>query len=214
MKTLKMVFFLAMLSSFALCQNKPTVDIQSPQFICQQENPGICAYLKQNISYPPVEEKYMVEGTVVVKFSVLPSGDLSDFEIVNSLTENCDKAVLNTIKSTQGMWKPALMEGKPVKQETEIAVAFRINGNNMYRYAEFCRKKAENHMQKKNYKKAIKLYNKSIQIDPYNTQALAKRALASYHCGDNERALRDFERLTALGGQTADQYLIMVEKAN
>lgn len=70
MKNSIMILSLAMLCSYAFCQHETSVDIQSPQFICQQENPGICDFLKQNISYPIIEEKYMIEGETIRKQTI------------------------------------------------------------------------------------------------------------------------------------------------
>ena len=216
MKTSLMILVFVMFSSFAFSQseNETIENVNGPQFICLNENPGICTYMLKNISYPSVEEKYLIEGTVVVKFSVLPTGDLSDFKVVNSLSENCDNAVIRAIESTQGMWKPAKVDGVPVKNENEICVLFRIDGNDMYKYARYYAKKADELMNKGKYDRARKFYNKSITIDPYNAATLYQRGIASYLCGDQESAISEFERLSELDGSQADSTMFWIQKAD
>ena len=88
--------------------------------------PTIENYLAKNANYPEVDQHQFNQGTVVARFIVTPMGEVSDIEIINSVSEEIDNEVIHTLISTNGMWKPGNNNGDPVAMEKEVSVVFRI----------------------------------------------------------------------------------------
>ncbi len=55
-------------------------------------------YIKRNLKYPVSARSNNIEGEVVVKFKVLPNGELFDFRILQSLGYGCDEEAIRLIK--------------------------------------------------------------------------------------------------------------------
>lgn len=55
-------------------------------------------YIKRNRTIPTAAKRAKVNGAVVVKFKVLPNGELFDFRIVRSLGYGCDEEAIRLIK--------------------------------------------------------------------------------------------------------------------
>jgi TonB family protein len=135
MKTYSLILVLALFSSLVLAQDEvkssestPT-KLLAPEFTGIQEDNSIIDYLKYHIRYPEAAEKWMVEGRVVIGFNVLPSGKLSDFEVIQSLIHDCDQAVITSLRSTNGMWNSGTIDGVPVAMERKVTVLFKIGEN-------------------------------------------------------------------------------------
>lgn len=54
-------------------------------------------------------------------------------------------------------------------------------------------KKGDNQLNLKNYKKALELLNKAIEMDAFNGEAFAYRGLAKYHLKDYKGAVIDYD---------------------
>jgi len=135
MKTYSLILILALFSSLALAQDEvkssesTPSNLLAPEFTSIQENTGIIDYLKYHIRYPEIAEKRMIEGKVVIGFNVLPSGKLSDFEVIKSLSHECDQAVICSLRSTNGMWNSGTIDGEPVAMVRKVTVQFIIGEN-------------------------------------------------------------------------------------
>lgn len=55
-------------------------------------------YIKRNRVYPSAAKRAKIKGVVVVKFKVLPNGELFDFRIVQGLGYGCDEEAIRLIK--------------------------------------------------------------------------------------------------------------------
>ena len=146
MKT-KIIFLLCMIVSIiALGQNqkveemknvleKSEVEVNPPKFtgienfLTLQENEkfeSIAVYLCKNVSYPEKAIEYYREGTEVVQFVVTPSGELTDFTVINSVSSEIDQEIIKVLKTTREMWKPGLNNGNPVAMLKEVSMVFKM----------------------------------------------------------------------------------------
>ena len=73
------------------------LNVLEPTFTWTNDTGGIHEFLQENLSYPPNAYKWETEGTVVLQFSVFPSGELSEIIVINSVSPACDKAVVSAL---------------------------------------------------------------------------------------------------------------------
>ena len=164
------------------------------------------AYLINNLKYPEENSKKFIEGTEVIRFTVNPSGNLSDFKVINSVSPLIDEEVISVLQSTNGMWIPAYVDGKPVPMEKEISLIFEIQRNNYntkgkhfeataIRYFKQGQKKL---FHKKNPKGALKSYNKCMRYKPLDPNLLLMRGLCKFELGQKESAKEDWLKMESL----------------
>ena len=176
-----------------------------------QKSQTLDEYMKNNVVYPIIDVTDGVQGTEVVKFIITPTGDLTDISIVNSVSKQIDNEVIKALKHTKGMWRPGYNDDKPEAMEKEVSVAFKISE---LAYLDFY-KCAKKHFKKGNIlllvkdnpKKALKCFDKGIVLLPNDKALLVQRGIARYQVGNKDGALRDWNRVKALGGIESSVYL-------
>jgi len=172
-------------------------------------------YLLKNIQYPEECKEWKLEGTEVVQFVVTPEGNVTDFNIINSVSKEIDNEVIRALKTTNKMWEPGRNNETPVAMEKEISIAFSfsldgtpVNTTDFFILA----KKYFDIGSKKffitgNNKSALRYYNKAIQYLPNDKAILVTRGMCRYELGDNNGAFQDWNRVKTLGGSEGDVYL-------
>ncbi len=83
----------------------------------------LAKYTQQN--YPEKERKAGVEGKVFVRFDVDTNGTLLNFEVLKSLTPQCDQVAIAAIKAS-GKWRSATRWNKKEAQRFIFPVKFKI----------------------------------------------------------------------------------------
>lgn len=173
-------------------------------------------YLARNIHYPEESVYWNEEGTEVIRFIVTPEGEVTGFNIINSVSPEIDKEAIRVLKTTNGMWKPGLNNGEPASMATEVSVAFEycygtevINtATNFVRLAKmYLSKGNKQFFIKDNCKSALIHYNRAVNYLPNDLCLLASRGLCKYELGDKEGACKDWTRIKTLGGAESDFYL-------
>lgn len=161
-------------------------------------------YLKKNVLYPKDAVKCNIEGTEIVQFTVTPSGNVTDFKVVNSVCSEIDNEVISTLRLTAGMWIPGVNNGEPTSMEKEVSIRFACCPE--YAVARYFTQKAtmyynagiKNLMVKNKPKKALRFFNMGIRYLPNESALLAARGLCSWELGDVASAENDWKRATAL----------------
>ncbi len=213
-----MILAFALFSSLVFAQNEELskesgmMNVLEPTLKGTDNTIGIKEFLQENLCYPPHAYKWGIGGTVVVQFKVLPTGNLAEFLVINSVTPECDKAVISALEATQGMWNPGTNNGNPVEMEKEVSVVFKFEGSEMYKTAQYYAVRADKALKEGNYSKAIKLYNKAFAFCPNCPSKIYQRGLANYYSGDQKGALKDFERSARLGFHPADIMLLKLRE--
>jgi tetratricopeptide (TPR) repeat protein len=167
-------------------------------------------YLLKHVISPKLSDVYWREGTEIVQFIVTPSGNISDFKVINSVCPAIDMEMFRLLKTTNGMWKPGYMNGEPTAMEKEVSILFVFECLNydcievekhFTNQANHYLEKGNSYLlAKNNPKKALKLYNKGVRYRPDNKELLMRRGMCNYELGDAESAKRDWYRIAMLGG--------------
>ena len=211
----KLIFLTCMLiAAFGFAQNQNATvrfeldetEVIPPKFcVIDKVIQGECFetiddFLNKNIVYPPQSLRCNYQGTELVKFTVTQSGELTDFEVINSVCKKMDEEVINVLKLTSGKWRPACVNGKPVAMEQEVSVAFMLHPSNDFTNMakSYIKKGNKLLFVKNNPEKALKYYDLGINLLPNNETLLAARGLCRYEIGDEEGAVRDWERLNTV----------------
>jgi len=175
------------------------------------KNNSLNEYLSKELQYPEESKTRMKEGTVVVQFAVSTSGQLSDFNVVNSVSPEIDKEVIRALKTTDKMWNPGSSNNSPVAMESEVSVAFiigegSVNTKELADHAKHYFDKGSKKMfLEENCKGALKCYDKAVCYLPNDKCILLTRGICKYELGDKQGACQDWNRVKTLGG--GDIYL-------
>lgn len=158
-------------------------DFLEPLFI--DADRAAAEFISDNFFFPEYKA-----GDFYARFIITKKGEVKGIEILESTHEKYNKNLIKAIKATEGKWKPAIWEGKPVNAEIKM-------GFDMGWTEKLGRKSGESTTKKdtidanesnyylmqgnvlveaKRYQSAIKELTKSIALDPLNIDAYYARA--------------------------------------
>lgn len=166
----------------------------------------ITNYLAKNFQCPEEVTKCSLEGTEVVQFTVTESGNLTDFNILNSVCREIDKEAIRTLATTNGMWIPAYVNGKPTSMEQEVSLFIgdydpdKIVHHFIVQAEKFYQMGSKRLLAEQKPNKALKYYNKGVQYMPNDKALLLLRGVCNYELGNKELARKDWNRIVTLGG--------------
>ena len=86
---------------------------------------SLYAYIARNIKYPETAKKEKIEGRVFVTFVVEKDGRITGERILRDIGGGCGEEVLRVIR-TMPKWKPGTQDGKPVRVQFNLPVAFEL----------------------------------------------------------------------------------------
>jgi tetratricopeptide (TPR) repeat protein len=164
----------------------------------------INSYLVENVKINNVN--YGHQGTEVVQFTVTAEGNITDFNVINSVSRDIDKEMIRVLKTTKGMWKPGLNNNQAVAMTQEASMIFYL-GEQKESAGKIFNERAKVYykdggkalFEKHNANKALKCFSNGIQYLPYDKGLLLMRGFCRYELGDREGALKDWERMSSLG---------------
>ncbi|MCK5209821.1 MAG: hypothetical protein KAQ62_23915 [Cyclobacteriaceae bacterium] len=207
------IFIFAIFSSLLIAQNEEEpknsgmINILEPTFKGTNESVDINEFLQENLRIALDGQKWGIVGALVVQFNVLPTGNLSEIQVIKGVSLKYDHSVISTLEATNGMWNPGTINGCPVPMEKEVIVVFKSEGTDLFKAAQMNIDKADELLKEGNYSRAIKLYSLALESCPSYETTIYRRGLARYYNGDLEGALNDFERVSDLGSHMADPML-------
>jgi TonB family protein len=169
-------------------------------------------FLSHTVEYPQEAVTGGFQGTGVVEFVVTSSGEVSGFNIINSVSSEIDEEVMRAVKLTSGMWIPGSVNGEPADMKQEVAVTFKLNPTNDFvAMAKDYLKQGNKMLLKGNTRKALDYYDKAVTVLPNEVALLAARGMCRYQLGDAHGAAADCKRLISLGyfnnPQTETEYV-------
>lgn len=182
------------------------IGIQNAAVILNTDNSELVKnYLKKNMSCP-IAAECCIEGTEIVQFTVTPSGNATDFKIINSVCHEIDEEVIRVLETTNGMWMPGLNNGEPTDMEKEVTIL--IGNCKEGKYIEHFKQEASRYFEKgsidflvkNNPKKALRSYNMAMRYLPNEESILMLRGLCHFALGDVENAEKNWSRIVANGG--------------
>jgi len=193
------------------------VDVKPPVFtgiedvnkiVNKEKAASIYDYMGAKLQYPKEAERRWREGTIVIHFTVLPNGELDDFQVINSVSSDIDREVIRVLQSSDGMWKPGENNGTPVAMEKEVAITFQMEYSNHLRIAQKLFKRGNKKLLKNKPERALKLFDRAYVYQPYSEPLLFARSVTRLSVGDKVGACEDWNRLKSLGSNLADEYLM------
>lgn len=101
-----------------------TVIEKEPQF--KEGKLAMFNYIIDNIQYPKKARKKGIQGTVYISFLIDTKGHVSEVKVLRGIGYGCDEEAIRVIQSMDGMWKPALQNGKPVPFRYTMPISFRL----------------------------------------------------------------------------------------
>ncbi|MGM5630905.1 energy transducer TonB [Apibacter raozihei] len=85
----------------------------------------ISRYIAQYIEYTEVARDKGTQGKMLIKFVVEKDGSVSNISVVGKkLGDGLDEMCIEAVKKTEGKWKPATIDGKPVRSFFRLPVSF------------------------------------------------------------------------------------------
>ena len=173
----------------------------------------ISDYLHNNLVYPEGSLNCCKQGTEVVQFTVLPTGNLVNIKVLNSVCPKIDAEVIRVLNTTNGMWTPATQNRNPVETQKELLITFHLEGFHAGTDAEYFTKKAINWYKKgndalfeqNNPEKALKCYNNAIKYKPLEDALLYARGMVKYELNDFTGAKEDWNRMKSLVGRDVNE---------
>ena len=81
-------------------------------------------FVMPRIQYPDSAKINCIQGKVFILFAVDSIGQIKDTKVIRSLNRLCDEEAIRVIKLSTGMWTPAKLKGKNVKQIFSLPISF------------------------------------------------------------------------------------------
>jgi protein TonB len=72
-----------------------------------------------------LQEKTTLQGRVILTFVVERDGSLTDIKVVRGIGSGCDEEAVRALKASP-KWKPGIQNGKPVRVQYSVPVAFSL----------------------------------------------------------------------------------------
>lgn len=83
-------------------------------------------YIAENTNYPPSEKKKGVEGKVFVQFVINEIGKIENPTVAKGVSPLLDQEALRVVTSFKGTFKPTEKEGKAVREQFTLPIAFQV----------------------------------------------------------------------------------------
>jgi len=82
-------------------------------------------YISSNLDYPQRALDNGTQGRVSVRFVVEKDGSVSNIQVTKDIGDGCGDEVVRILKRTK-KWKPAMVDGSPVRSYYRLPVTFRL----------------------------------------------------------------------------------------
>jgi TonB family protein len=157
-------------------------------------------YLNKMVQYPQQSVQCCLQGTEVVEFTVTSTGEVTAFNVINSVCPKIDEEVIRAIKSTGGKWMPGTVNNEPADMKQEISVVFQLCSDREFinRAKQFAQKGNKLLFDQNKPAQALKYFNRAIIYLPSEENLLAARGLCLFNLGDTTGAMNDWQRILVL----------------
>jgi periplasmic protein TonB len=83
-------------------------------------------FLQSKLIYPQMARAAGIEGKVYLSFEVSPDAKIINVKVLKGLTQQCDAEAVKAIYAMEGLWRPGMQAGRPVKQTFKIDLKFKL----------------------------------------------------------------------------------------
>ncbi|MCY1721443.1 energy transducer TonB [Prolixibacteraceae bacterium Z1-6] len=209
MKTIKIFIACLFVSTYVFAQeNVPPYTLSDrnndpPEFTAVENTnhqKSLEQFIDENFK-PRSNNGWSEEGTAVVKFVIGPSGQVSDFKIINGVSFYINQEIIRVLRKTNHMWTPGYTNGFPVAIQKEITIEINPNGTNFQQVARnYFTKGAKKFLVEGKTQAASKCFAKAIRYNPNDKGLLFMNALCMSEMGDVESVKQAVSRIEELGG--------------
>lgn len=116
------VFQLPASDSLAVLAPRDLTDQVVP--LVPKGNAGLAKFLADNMRYPEQAYHRSIEGVVKLRFTVEPSGSVSNMVALEELGGGCTAEAMRLVYKTP--WAPGTHNGQRVRSETEVTIRFTL----------------------------------------------------------------------------------------
>lgn len=99
------------------------LDTEMPEFEGGEQ--AIFKYLGSNIKYPVIAKENGIQGTVIIQYVLLETGEIVNVKTVRSPHPVLSKEGMRVI-AEMPKWKPGIKNGKPVKIHFTMPINFKL----------------------------------------------------------------------------------------
>ncbi|WP_128331407.1 energy transducer TonB [Apibacter sp. HY039] len=88
---------------------------------------NVTQYISQFIEYTDRARDNGTQGNILIKFVVEKDGTITNVRVASKkLGDGLDEMVVKAVYKTNKMWKPAKVDGKPVRTNFRLPITFRL----------------------------------------------------------------------------------------
>lgn len=154
----------------------------------EDEDGEIGVVLGKNLMYPREALENGIKGDVILQFTLSKEGKIVDAIIIDSPDLILTKSCAEVLKVLDGKWVPASKNGEPIDKAYLIVFRHHIY---MGSVPPSKKEAAARLFDRGKYEKALKLYNKEIESNPYDHVLYDCRSEVRAKLGDPEKAAED-----------------------
>jgi periplasmic protein TonB len=85
----------------------------------------IYKFFAQNIKYPEIAKRAVVEGRVTLAFIVSKDGSITNISVLKGIGAGCDEEAVRVL-GMMGKWSPGRQNGNPVRVAMSIPILFKL----------------------------------------------------------------------------------------
>lgn len=82
-------------------------------------------FIRENLTYPIVEQEMGNHGRVTIKFVVSKTGEITDIKVMKGVSPGCDREAINVVKKMP-KWIPGKQQGVPVAVYFNLPIVFQL----------------------------------------------------------------------------------------
>ena len=85
-------------------------------------------YLQSALKYPEEAKKNKITGRVILSFTVLKNGSITDIKVLRGIGAGADEEAIRVVKESP-KWKPGILKGEPVNVAYTMPIFFQLASN-------------------------------------------------------------------------------------
>lgn len=167
------------------------------------------ALITRQIKYPKEALRAKKEGVVAIALSTDENGNLSEINLEKKAAPYFDEQVLTAVESMRDLWSSTMLENRKAGETYFLVYNFiMIQEGSSSKEDQI--KSAINMIQKGKPDKALKIADRLVTENPYDTKSLQLRSQIHRQLGQEEEATADLLAFQKMQDQVLDQIDIKV----
>jgi TonB family protein len=187
---------------FALFTSIASAQNTLPEFMGGQEE--LFKFIAKNTVYPLQAIQKCQQGTVLVRFKITEKGELDSLTIKSQTPASLSNEALRIVQRTDGLWKPAIVEGGAVASYFTVPIRFVLDDDigDCLTETDYYNQ-ATQYLSKNDYQQALEAATQAIGINPFGKYYYQVRGKAHLGLGNKQGACADFQQSLMFGNPLA-----------